>query len=67
MQGNGPVDTRDASDQRQQFRLTPDREAMRNFRKVREKPRELNGIAQTMVASHQNSPISQFLATPDTL
>jgi hypothetical protein len=67
MQGNGPVDTRDASDQRQQFRLTPHREPMRNFGKVREKPRELNGVTQTMVTSHQNSALSQLLTTPDTL
>src|SRR3954468_9395430 len=67
MKGNGPVDTRNAFDQRQQFRLAPYREPMGNFRKVREKPRELNGIAQTMVTSYQNSALSQLLATPDTL
>jgi hypothetical protein len=40
---------------------------MRNFGKVREKPRELNGVTQTMVTSHQNSAFSQLLTTPDTL
>jgi hypothetical protein len=45
MKGDGPVDTRDAFDQRQQFRLAPYREPVRDFRKVWEKPSELNGIA----------------------